>query len=112
MLFAPGLVALALTALVAGKTGLRALWSRMTRWRVDLRWYALAVVALPLLVLIILYMLGALLPNRHASRTVHGRDEPKRSSSRPPQTSHPRPAGRGNSERITSGRLWPGTGFP
>jgi hypothetical protein len=45
MLFAPGLAALALTALVEGKAGLRALWARMTRWRVALRWYALAVAA-------------------------------------------------------------------
>ena len=60
MLFAPGLAALVLTALVEGKTGLRAIWARMTRWRVELRWYALAVVALPLLVLAILYWLGAL----------------------------------------------------
>jgi membrane protease YdiL (CAAX protease family) len=60
MLFAPGLAALALTALVEGKAGLRALWARMMRWRVGLRWYALAVVALPLLVLAILYTLGAL----------------------------------------------------
>jgi uncharacterized protein len=60
MLLAPGLAAFALTALVEGKAGLRVLWALMTRWRVDLRWYALAVVALPLLLLAILYTLGAL----------------------------------------------------
>jgi uncharacterized protein len=60
MLFAPGLAAISLTALVEGKAGLRAMWARMTRWRVELRWYALAVVALPLLLLAILYTLGAL----------------------------------------------------
>jgi membrane protease YdiL (CAAX protease family) len=60
MLMAPGLAAVALTALVEGKAGVRALWARLTRWRVDLRWYALATVALPLLMLAILYTLGAL----------------------------------------------------
>jgi hypothetical protein len=60
MLFAPGLVAIALTALEEGKAGLRAMWARMKRWRVELRWYALAVVALSLLVLAILHTLGAL----------------------------------------------------
>jgi membrane protease YdiL (CAAX protease family) len=60
MLLAPGLAAFALTALVEGKAGLHAMWTRMTRWRVDLRWYALAVLALPVLVLAILYTLGAL----------------------------------------------------
>jgi uncharacterized protein len=66
MLFAPGLAAFTLTALVEGKAGLRALWARMTRWRVDLRWYALAVVALPLLLLAILYTLGALVSPLYA----------------------------------------------
>jgi uncharacterized protein len=60
MLFAPGLAALALTALVEGRAGLRAMWARMTRWRVGLHWYALAIAVLPLLVLAILSTLGAL----------------------------------------------------
>jgi len=33
-----GMAAIALTALVEGKAGLRAMWARLTRWRVDLRW--------------------------------------------------------------------------
>jgi membrane protease YdiL (CAAX protease family) len=60
MLFAPGLAALALTALLEGKAGLRALWARMTHWRVGLHWHALALALLPLLVLTILYALSEL----------------------------------------------------
>jgi hypothetical protein len=46
--------------------------------------------------------------SRARRSTAPGRDEPKRSSSWPPETGHPRRASRGNSERITRGRLWPG----
>lgn len=41
-----------------------------------------------------------------------GRDEPKRSSSWLPQTSHPRRASKGISKRSTKGRLWPRPGLP
>jgi membrane protease YdiL (CAAX protease family) len=66
MLFAPGLAALALTALLEGRTGLSAMWARLTRWRVSPRWYALAVLPLPLLVLAILYTLNALVSPAYA----------------------------------------------
>src|SRR3982074_3039616 len=38
----PGLAAFALTALTAGKTGLRELLGRCLMWRVGARWYLLA----------------------------------------------------------------------
>jgi membrane protease YdiL (CAAX protease family) len=42
-LAAPALAAVVMTALVDGRTGLRDLWARVTRWRVGWRWWALVV---------------------------------------------------------------------
>lgn len=50
MLTAPALVGITLTAVVDGKRGLRSLFSRMSRWRVDVRWYA-ALLIFPILIL-------------------------------------------------------------
>lgn len=41
--FAPALVALALTAQAVGRTGVMRLLARIGRWRVDWRWYAVAI---------------------------------------------------------------------
>lgn len=60
MLFAPGLAALALTALAEGRPGVRSLWARLSHWRVGPRAYALAICVMPLLVLAILHALSAL----------------------------------------------------
>lgn len=48
MLAGPPVAGLVLTALVAGRAGLRDLRSRLLRWRVGLRWYAVAVLIAPL----------------------------------------------------------------
>jgi membrane protease YdiL (CAAX protease family) len=45
---APAIVGLLLTGFVAGRTGYRDLLARMLRWRVSLRWYALALLLAPL----------------------------------------------------------------
>lgn len=45
--------ALVVTALIGGAAGVRELLRRCLRWRVPLRWYLLAALALPLLVLIV-----------------------------------------------------------
>ena len=50
---------------------------------------------------------GEMPGSRPSPTTAHGRHEPKRSSSRPPLTSHPRRASSGKSGRITRVRLWP-----
>jgi membrane protease YdiL (CAAX protease family) len=47
MLAGPGVAAVTLTGWVAGRAGLRDLWSRLTRWRVEMRWYAFALLACP-----------------------------------------------------------------
>lgn len=46
----PILSGIIMTRIVHGRSGLRELGSRMTRWRVGIRWYAVALLALPLLV--------------------------------------------------------------
>lgn len=60
MLFAPGIAAIALTALTEGRTGLRTLLQRMTHWRVPFRWYVVALFPMPLVILAILYALALL----------------------------------------------------
>lgn len=45
----PGIAGILLTALVSGWAGLRELWSRLFRWRVGARWYAVALLLAPLL---------------------------------------------------------------
>ena len=47
MLLAPGIAGITVTALVDGRAGLGAMLSRMTRWRVDIRWYAVALATMP-----------------------------------------------------------------
>jgi len=61
MLLAPGIAGITVTALVDGSAGLRAMLSRMTHWRVDTRWYVVALATMPLLILAILYALAFLI---------------------------------------------------
>jgi membrane protease YdiL (CAAX protease family) len=61
MLLAPGIAGIAVTALVEGRDGLKALLSRMTRWQVEKRWYAVALATMPVLVLTILFILAFLI---------------------------------------------------
>jgi membrane protease YdiL (CAAX protease family) len=61
MLLAPGIACISATALVEGRVGLKALLSRMTRWRVEGRWYAVALATMPALVITILYALALLI---------------------------------------------------
>jgi uncharacterized protein len=49
MLAGPSVTGLGLTACLQGKEGLRELGTRLRRWRVPLRWYALALLTAPLL---------------------------------------------------------------
>jgi membrane protease YdiL (CAAX protease family) len=58
MLIAPGIAGITLTALIEGQTGLRVMWSRMTLWQADFRWYAIALGLLPILLLVILSILA------------------------------------------------------
>jgi membrane protease YdiL (CAAX protease family) len=49
MLPGPSVAGLLMTGLIHGRAGLRALLARLLRWRVGLRWYAVALLAGPLL---------------------------------------------------------------
>ena len=60
VLAGPFIAGLVMTYLVDGKTGLRDLFSRMLKWRVNLRWYAAALLIFPVLILGVLWVLTAL----------------------------------------------------
>ena len=60
LLIAPGLVSITLTALLEGQAGIRAMFARMTQWRAGIRWYAMALGLMPILLLAILYGLALL----------------------------------------------------
>jgi len=48
-LFGPTIAGLILTGFISGKTGFHDLFSRLIKWRVSIRWYALAFLLLPIL---------------------------------------------------------------
>ena len=58
MMIAPGIASVTLTSFIDGRAGLRALLARMTRWQVNIRWYAVALGVMPISVLAVLYALG------------------------------------------------------
>jgi membrane protease YdiL (CAAX protease family) len=58
MLLGPSTSGLALTALLEGRTGLCRLLARMAHWRLRLRWYWVALLTMPVLLLAILWPSG------------------------------------------------------
>ncbi len=66
MLLGPSVGGLAMTAALDGRAGLRQL--RLMRWRVGLRWYAVALLTMPLLLLIVLWPLSATVDGAFAPR--------------------------------------------
>jgi membrane protease YdiL (CAAX protease family) len=58
----PSVAGLVMTGLVYGREGFRHLLTRMTRWRVGARWYALALLTAPLLVTATLLALSLISP--------------------------------------------------
>jgi uncharacterized protein len=58
MIAGPSIASLLLTALVDGRAGLRDLLARQCRWRVHLRWYGIALLTTPLLLLLSLGVLA------------------------------------------------------
>jgi membrane protease YdiL (CAAX protease family) len=59
MLLGPSTAGLASTALLDGRPGLRELRASLVRWRVGGRWYAVALLTMPVLLLAVLWPLGA-----------------------------------------------------
>lgn len=62
MLLGPSVAGILLTGLVYGRAGFRALLSRLLRWRVSARWYAVALLLAPLLATAVLLALSLLSP--------------------------------------------------
>jgi membrane protease YdiL (CAAX protease family) len=62
MLLGPSTAGIASTALQYGRAGLRDLCSSLTRWRVGARWYAIALLTMPVLLLSVLWPMGAVDP--------------------------------------------------
>ena len=58
----PSIASIVLTGFASGKAGLRALFSRLLRWRVGACWYAVALLTAPLLVMAILLPLSLTSP--------------------------------------------------
>ena len=58
MLAGPSLAGVLLTAIVGGGTALRELRSRLLKWRVDARWYALALLAAPTIATVVTFLLS------------------------------------------------------
>lgn len=58
MLIGPAVSGVLLTAVVSGRLGLRELASRLLRWRVGLRWYAVALLTAPILTTAVLAALS------------------------------------------------------
>jgi len=58
MLAGPSVAGILLTGIVSGRAGFRKLLSRLFRWRVGVRWYAVALLPAPLLVVAILFALS------------------------------------------------------
>lgn len=59
VLTGPSIAGVVSTYLADGPEGLRSLSSRMTKWRVGLRWYAAALLTFPILILVVLLGLSA-----------------------------------------------------
>jgi membrane protease YdiL (CAAX protease family) len=77
MLAGPSLAGITLTAVIDGRVGIRELFSRMRRWRVKARWYAVALLTPPVLILAVLLLLSNLIspaftPNFLALGIVYG----------------------------------------
>ena len=60
MFLGPSTSGITLTAVLHGLNGLRELQDRLTRWQVRLRWYAVALLTVPVSTLMILWVLSAL----------------------------------------------------
>ncbi len=54
----PALAGLLMTGLVSGREGYRLLGARLRRWRVSVRWYAVAVLSAPILVALVAFLLS------------------------------------------------------
>lgn len=68
MIMGPSVSGLMLTALLDGCAGLKLLCSRALRWRVPVRWYVIALLTIPAILLTILLLLSAVVDPAFAPR--------------------------------------------
>lgn len=77
----PSIAGLVLTGLVSGRAGYRALWARLLKWRVGVRWYAVALLSAPLVFAVVhlvlsrfssVYLPGILTTSDRASLLLSG----------------------------------------
>jgi membrane protease YdiL (CAAX protease family) len=62
MVLGPGVAGILLTGLIDGRAGLREFRSRLLRWRVGARWYAVALLTAPLLIMGVMLALSLISP--------------------------------------------------
>jgi len=62
MLAGPTIAGLLMTGLVYGKAGFRELLSRLLKWKVNIHWYAIAILPVPLLALTLIFALSLTCP--------------------------------------------------
>jgi len=70
MLVGPSVTGILLTGLVSGRAGLRELLSRLLKWRVGVRWYAVALLPAPLLAVTLIFALSQTCPIFTADKKV------------------------------------------
>jgi len=71
--FGPSLAGVVVIGMFGGTTGLRAWWGRCAKWRIDWRWYALAFVTPPVLMVVALGLhvaIGGTLPTFTAAQHI------------------------------------------
>jgi hypothetical protein len=61
----PGIAGLLLTGVLSGRAGFRALLTRLLRWRFGARWYAIALLTAPLLIMAVFLALSLISPMFH-----------------------------------------------
>ena len=62
MVLGPSISGILLTGLVYGRSGLREFRSRLLKWRVNARWYVIALLMAPILIMIILFAFSQTFP--------------------------------------------------
>ena len=62
MLAGPSIAGLLLTGVIDGRAGYRALFARLGKWRVSLRWYAMAILPAPIVAAGVVFALSLTLP--------------------------------------------------
>ena len=62
MLAGPSIAGLLLTGLIDGRAGFRDLFARLRKWRVGLRWYAMAILPAPIIAAGVVFALSLPIP--------------------------------------------------